>query len=41
MQVEGKVIICDMIDAAGLASLKKAGLTVNYKPDIESDDKNN
>ena len=38
MQVEGKVIICDMIDAAGLASLKKAGLTVNYKPDIESDE---
>ena len=38
MQVEGKVIICDMIDVAGLASLKKAGLTVNYKPDIESDE---
>lgn len=32
------MIICDMIDAAGLASLKKAGLTVNYKPDIESDE---
>ncbi len=30
------MIICDMIDASGLASLKKAGLTVNYKPDIES-----
>jgi D-3-phosphoglycerate dehydrogenase / 2-oxoglutarate reductase len=38
MQVEGKVIICDTIDDAGITILKKAGLIVEYKPDIESDE---
>jgi D-3-phosphoglycerate dehydrogenase / 2-oxoglutarate reductase len=38
MQVEGKVIICDTIDDAGVTILKKAGLNVEYKPDIESDE---
>jgi D-3-phosphoglycerate dehydrogenase / 2-oxoglutarate reductase len=38
MQVEGKVIICDTIDDAGVTILKKAGLIVEYKPDIESDE---
>jgi D-3-phosphoglycerate dehydrogenase len=36
MQVEGKVIICDNIHDVGISILKKAGLVVNYKPDIES-----
>lgn len=38
MQVEGTVIICDTIDDAGVTILKKAGLIVNYKPDIESNE---
>jgi D-3-phosphoglycerate dehydrogenase / 2-oxoglutarate reductase len=38
MQVEGKVIVCDTMDSAGLSVLKKAGLVVNYKPDIGSDE---
>ena len=38
MQVEGKVIICDTIGTAGITILKKAGLIVEYKPDIESDE---
>lgn len=38
MQVEGKVIICDTIDDTGVTILKKAGLIVEYKPDIESDE---
>jgi len=38
MQVEGKVIICDTIDDAGVTIIKKAGLIVEYKPDIESDE---
>jgi D-3-phosphoglycerate dehydrogenase len=38
MQVEGKVIICDTIDDVGISILKKAGLMVSYKPDIESDE---
>jgi D-3-phosphoglycerate dehydrogenase len=36
--VEGKVIICDTIDDVGISILKKAGLIVSYKPDIESDE---
>lgn len=38
MQVEGKVIVCDAIDEIGLTILKKAGLVVDYKPEIEPDD---
>lgn len=38
MQVEGKVIVCDAIDEIGITILKKAGLVVDYKPDIEPDD---
>jgi len=38
MQAEGKVIICDTIDAAGITILKKAGLIVEYNPDIEADE---
>lgn len=38
MQVEGRVIICDTIDDIGVTILKKAGLIVNYKPDIESNE---
>jgi len=36
MQTGGKVIICDSIDDVGISILKKAGLDVVYKPDIES-----
>lgn len=35
MQVEGKVIVCDAIDEVGITILKKAGLVVDYKPEIE------
>jgi len=38
MQVEGRVIICDTIDDTGISILKKAGLVVDYKPDIEFDE---
>ena len=36
MQVSGKVLVCDSIDQAGIDSMKRAGLTVHYKPDIGS-----
>ena len=35
MQVEGKVIVCDAIDDVGITILKKAGLVVDYKPEID------
>lgn len=38
MQVSGKVLVCDSIDKAGIDSLKKAGMTVDYKPDITPSD---
>lgn len=38
MQVEGKVIVCDAIDEIGITILKKAGLVVDYKPEIQPDD---
>lgn len=38
MQVEGKVIVCDAIDDVGITILKKAGLIVNYKPEINPDE---
>ena len=38
MQTGGKVIICDSIDDVGISILKKAGLVVVYKPDIESNE---
>jgi D-3-phosphoglycerate dehydrogenase len=38
MQTRGKVIICDSIDDVGISILKKAGLVVVYKPDIESNE---
>ncbi|HJR85817.1 MAG TPA: D-2-hydroxyacid dehydrogenase [Nitrososphaeraceae archaeon] len=38
MQVEGKVIVCDAIDEIGVTILKKAGLVVDYKPEINPDE---
>lgn len=38
MQVAGKVIVCDAIDEIGITILKKAGLVVDYKPEISSDE---
>jgi D-3-phosphoglycerate dehydrogenase / 2-oxoglutarate reductase len=38
MQVSGKVLVCDSIDKAGIDSLKKAGMTVDYKPEITPSD---
>lgn len=38
MQVSGKVLVCDSIDKACIDSLKKAGMTVDYKPDITPSD---
>jgi len=34
MQIEGSVIVCDSIDEKGIEILKKAGLTVDYLPEI-------
>lgn len=38
MQVEGRVIVCDSIDDVGITILKKAGLLVDYKPEIDPDE---
>ena len=35
MQVSGKVLVCDSIDQAGIDSMKRAGLNVDYKPEIK------
>ena len=35
MQVSGKVLVCDSIDQAGLDSMKRAGLAVDYRPEIK------
>jgi D-3-phosphoglycerate dehydrogenase len=35
MQVSGKVLVCDSIDQAGIDSMKRAGLSVDYKPEIK------
>jgi D-3-phosphoglycerate dehydrogenase len=34
MQVSGKVLVCDSIDQVGIDSMKRAGLTVHYEPEI-------
>ncbi|HEX7031871.1 MAG TPA: hydroxyacid dehydrogenase [Nitrososphaera sp.] len=36
MQVSGKVLVCDSIDQAGIDSMKRAGLNVDYKPEIKA-----
>lgn len=38
MQVSGRVIVCDSIDQAGIDSMKRAGLQVEYKPEIKADE---
>ena len=34
MQIRNKALVCDAIDQAGINSLKAAGMTVDYMPDI-------
>lgn len=36
MKVGGRVLVCDSIDQAGVDSLKRAGLVVDYKPEIKA-----
>lgn len=36
MQVSGRVLVCDSIDQAGVDSLKRAGLIVDYRPEIKA-----
>jgi D-3-phosphoglycerate dehydrogenase len=38
MQASGKVLVCDRIDHAGIDSMKRAGLTVDYMPEINSNE---
>ena len=38
MNIKGKVIICDAIEEIGIKSLKNAGLTVDYFPEISAQD---
>jgi D-3-phosphoglycerate dehydrogenase len=38
MQVSGKVLVCDSIDQAGVDSLKRAGMNVDYKPEIKANE---
>lgn len=35
MQLGGKVLVCDSIAQVGIDSLRRAGMTVDYKPDIK------
>ena len=35
MQVSGRVLVCDSIDKSGIESMKRVGLTVDYKPEIK------
>jgi D-3-phosphoglycerate dehydrogenase / 2-oxoglutarate reductase len=35
VHITGKVLVCDPIDQSGLSTLKKAGMTVDYCPQIE------
>jgi D-3-phosphoglycerate dehydrogenase len=38
MQVSGNVLVCDSIADAGISSLKKSGMNVDYKPEISHED---
>jgi len=38
VHITGRVLVCDPIDHAGLSTLKKAGLTVDYCPHIEANE---
>ncbi len=38
MQVSGNVLICDSIDNAGVSVLKRAGMVVDYRPEIAPDE---
>ena len=38
MQVSGKVLVCDARDQKGIEIMKKSGLQVDYKPEIEPDE---
>lgn len=38
MQVSGRVLVCDSINQAGIDSMKRAGLNVDYKPEIKADE---
>jgi len=35
MQASGRVLVCDSIDQAGIDSMKRSGLTVDYRPEIK------
>lgn len=35
MQASGRVLVCDAIDQSGIDSMKRSGLTVDYKPEIK------
>lgn len=35
MQVSGRILVCDSIDQNGIDSMKRAGLVVDYRPDIK------
>ena len=38
MQASGNVLVCDSIDYIGIDSLKRSGLTVDYRPDISTNE---
>ncbi|MEM2760510.1 MAG: D-2-hydroxyacid dehydrogenase [Nitrososphaerales archaeon] len=38
MQVSGKVLVCDEIDRRGIEIMKKSGLSVDYRPEIKTDE---
>mgnify|MGYP001773936349 CR=1 FL=1 len=38
MQVTGRVLVCDSIDQSGINTLKHAGMTVDYNPEIKAEE---
>ncbi|MCI0558795.1 MAG: D-2-hydroxyacid dehydrogenase [Nitrososphaera sp.] len=38
MQASGRVLVCDSIDQAGIDSMKRGGLRVDYKPEIKANE---
>ena len=38
MHITGRVLVCDQIDHVGISTLKKAGMTVDYCPNIDGNE---
>jgi D-3-phosphoglycerate dehydrogenase len=38
MQISGRALVCDSIDQSGINALKRAGMTIDYMPEITPDE---